>query len=337
MLEKRTGRRLEKEIYGEVPEVVHNAVLDALDRLEEPCSLGRRRAEREVTERQVTERKRTVLRLPRLAVACVLCLLLCGISVSAVNMMNLYKQRMQDMNREVMEEYYDIAAAGETIVLNRNYTEQERARYEVLKEAYEKNGLFPKNRIPYLQGANAYTGKEAALDITTSTVYLPDRELSDEELLEIIDMQHKVVYSIYKQNEERITSGSDWQSRMAALSDEEVDAVYLTLCSTTCDVSGGYNREMSEAEESRYEELTHRYEQDGVFAAEDMTVIQTPMEYDGTGIAVCVETGSYFFPERELTDEEILQLIDLQHKETYCLDRLHSEIQMGLREGYPRN
>ena len=59
MLEKRTGRRLEKEIYGEVPEVVHNAVLDALDRLEEPCSLGRRRAEREVTERQV-DRKSVV-------------------------------------------------------------------------------------------------------------------------------------------------------------------------------------------------------------------------------------------------------------------------------------
>lgn len=339
----KTRKTVNKEIYGEVPEVVHNAVLNALDSLDtlEPCASTRKVAAvvgKSAVGKRPAGKKRAVSRLPRIAVASVACLLLCGITASAVGVINEYKQRMKDMDQDTVEQYYEIVMAGqteETIGQNRHYTEQERVRYEALNEAYEKNGLFPEVQIPYLQDADAYTGEGLALDPSTDTLYLPDRELSDEELLEIIDLQHKIVYSIYKWNEAKIVSGSDWQRRMAALSDEEVDEIYLTTCSTTNDVSGGYNREMSESEERRYGELMEGYEQDGLFVDQEMPVIQTPAEYDGRGIAICVETGSYYFPERELTDEELLQLIDLQHKESYCLDRLLREVQMGLREGYP--
>ena len=40
-------------------------------------------------------------------------------------------------------------------------------------------------------------------------------------------------------------------------------------------------------------------------------------------------------PEAELTDEELLQIIDYDHKADYCISRIGQEVMLGLRKGYP--
>lgn len=319
--------RMRKKVFKEVPEIVHNAVLNALDSLEE----------REVMS--VSEiggqRQRHILRIPKIAAACMVCFLVTGITVSAVGIVNSYRQRMEALDGKEIEEYYDVAKAGDTDELNRPFTVEEMARYTQLENAYETGGLFPESNLSGLPKGSAYDGSGVAVDTSTRTIYLPDRELTDEELLEIIDFNHKLAYSIYQTNQDRILSGDGWESRLALMDDAEVDRIYLVMYSTKADVSGGYNRILSGEEKSRYEELVRCYEEEGLYTNSEPAVIWKPGEYSGEEVAVCVQDGNFYLPDAELTDDQLLQIIDYEHKGTYCLSRIHDEITLGLREGYP--
>ena len=283
-----------------------------------------------------TSRKRRLRRfhLSKSAVACIACFLVSGITVSAVGIVNAYRQRMEDMNQNTVEEYYELALTGETTELNRHYTEDERNRYAELNREYEDNNLFPESQIVYLQSADEYSG--IALDTISRTLYLPQETLTDEELLEIIDFHQKQTYSIYKQNEERLINGTDWYSRVSRLSNEEVDEIYLAYCSSNLDVSGAHNRPMTESESSRYQALLKSYEEEGLYAASYITIIQMPEEYAGQGIAFCVADSTYYSPETEMTDANLLQYIDFDHKVSYCFDRIIQDIRMGFRSDYPQ-
>lgn len=37
-----------------------------------------------------------------------------------------------------------------------------------------------------------------------------------------------------------------------------------------------------------------------------------------------------------MNGEDLLQYIGFEHKTTYCLDRIHQDIQMRFRTGYPK-
>lgn len=324
---------LDKNIFNEVPQVVHNAVLSALDSIEVGSG-----EEKQMILSPAKEEKRkqhAIWRLPKIAIACLVCFLISGITVSAMHAINLYKQRMEAMNEQLLEEYYAIAMNGEITEHSRALSEEEQARYETLEKEYENNGVFPEKQITYLQDDDVYGGKGIALDGKNRTLFLPEELLSDEELLEIIDFNHKIAYSVQEQAD-KLFNGEEWKSRLSDMSAEEVDEIYLIMYNGNSEVSGVYSRMFTEDEQSRYGKLNRAYEKEGLDAASGPAVIQTPEEYNGEGIAVCVEDCSFYFPERELTDEELMQLVVFEHKALYCLDRIAEDIELGLREGYPR-
>ena len=324
---------LDKNIFGEVPEEVHDAVVIALKFIEKTSDTDN--VGLAVCVKNQKKGNQSRFRIPRIAVAGLAGILLSGITVSAMEIVNLYKQRMVEMNEELLEEYYNIADSGEATEFNRSLSSEEEVRYHQLSEEYENNGLFPTENITYMQNADEYNGEGIALDSSNRTLYLPDKELSDEELLELIDFEHKICYSVYEKNQERLANGENWESRMAKMDDQQVDEIYQTVFSGNSEISGAYSRELSADENARYEKLVKQYEEEGLYAMTDLTVIQTAEEYTGEGVAVCVENSTYYLPENEVTDEELLQIIDLQHKAVYCCDRIGQEIEMGLRCGYP--
>ncbi|MDE6714057.1 MAG: hypothetical protein K2K20_10005, partial [Lachnospiraceae bacterium] len=273
--------------------------------------------------------------LPKVAVAAMICCLLFGTTVAAMEILSLYRQRMEDMEKQEIEDLYQLANAGEANSLNRPFTEEEGVRYQALIEEYEKNGRFPEGTLAIITNKDDYHGQGVAVDASTRTIYLPEESLSDEELLEIIDFNHKMTYSIYEENQERILAQGNWESRMAAMTDAEVDRIYLAYCAANLEVGGGYSRELSQMESQRYEELNERYENEGIYSEMELTIIKTWDEYTGCGVAFCEENNQYCLPEGELSDSELLQIIDFDHKINYCFSRLINEIQMGLREGYP--
>lgn len=310
----------------EIPEAVWDKANEAFSQI---------RMESEGEIKTSVKRKARKLHLPKAAVIAIICCLICGTTVTAIEIISSYRQRMEGMEKQEIEDFYQLANAGEADSLNRPFTAQEAERYQVLTVEYEKNGRFPEGTLTVMADTDTYNGQGVAIDASTRTIYLPDESLSDEELLEIIDFNHKLVYSIYETNQERIIARGDWESRMAEMTDEEVDRIYLAYCASNLDVGGGYGRELSLSESQRYEELKKRYETEGICSEQEIMIIKKWDEYTGAGVAFCEENSQFCLPDGELSDTELLQIIDFEHKIPYCFDRILYDIQMGFREGYP--
>lgn len=122
---------------------------------------------------------------------------------------------------------------------------------------------------------------------------------------------------------------------MAAMTDAEVDRIYLAYCASNLETGGGFSRELTQSESRRYEELNARYESEGLYPEQELPVIKTLAEYTGIGAAFCEENSRYCLPDGEISDFALLQIIDFEHKIPYCFSRIYYEVQIGLREGYP--
>jgi hypothetical protein len=166
-----------------VPEGFHNTVTETLYAITGAAS-----------DQKYGRRRRPSGKKMILPLAAALCLVIGGCTFAAVN---LYQQRMENMNREMLERFYAQAFAGDTFHYNRPLTKEEEVRFEKLNRAYEEEGRFPEGEVQYLEDYRDYTGKGVGLYAERCTLFLPDK-ISDEELLQIIDFQHKVNYSIEK-------------------------------------------------------------------------------------------------------------------------------------------
>lgn len=107
------------------------------------------------------------------------------------------------------------------------------------------------------------------------------------------------------------------------------------LSSAPVDVWGGDSRDLTPEEQTRYEEWTEKYEQENAYTETTIAVITFPEEYDGQELVYCIADAQFYYPERSLTDEEMLQLIDLEHKNLYIYQRIQREIERGERAGWP--
>ena len=312
----------------EIPEIVWEKADEAFSQIH---------MEEEKGKKTVSKGKaRKIFRLQKAAAAAVICCLIFGTTVAAMEIISLYRQRMENMKKQEIEDLYELAYAGEANSLNRPFTAEERERSQALTEEYERSGRFPEGTLTVLSDADSYNGQGVAIDASTRTIYLPEETLSDEELLEIIDFNHKMTYSIYKKNQESILAQGNWESRMAAMTDAEVDRIYLAYCASNSETGGGYSRQLSQSEIRRYEELEERYEGEGACSETELKIIKTLDEYTGSGVAFCEENSGYCLPDAELSDSELLQIIDFEHKISYCFSRIYYEVQIGLRQGFPK-
>ncbi|MBR2036801.1 MAG: hypothetical protein IKJ15_06695 [Lachnospiraceae bacterium] len=308
-----------KNIWNEVPQTVHSKVLETLDSLE--------------------NKKRTRMSMCtfyKAAVACLVIICVAGITACAAEAIHAYKERMTEMNRQLLDEYYNVAFQSHTISYSRAMTKEETKRYNMLKEEYLTEGHFPKGAVKYLENASDYRGKGVALHEETGILYIPDKELKDEEILQIIDFFKKREYSIYVHAQEYYEEEYPWMKRMHAMTNEEVEEAYLIMHSANLDVSGAFSRRLTEEEDIHYEELVQAYENENRVPLGEVVVIQTAEEYVEGTLAFCVENSTYYLPERVLTDEEFLQIIDLNHKAHYSFCRILDEIDMGFRTSRPK-
>lgn len=102
---------------------------------------------------------------------------------------------------------------------SREYTDEEKERNTALWQAY-KEGTFPENVIAQVD--NAEDAPEGTLCYIRSTgvFNLPDQEMTDEEMLEIIDFQHKMSYAI-----EQSPAAQEARAEMEAEKNQLIEAV----------------------------------------------------------------------------------------------------------------
>ena len=136
----------------------------------------------------------------RIVIPAAACLLLASVTVTASG---LYRARMESMNHEKLETYFsglqeaDVAADS----YSRPLTDGEKNRLEELRQAYLEEGYFPKKELVMLDSPEKYK-KGVAFYTARSTFFLPEEEMTDEELLELIDFREKRDYSLAKITEE---------------------------------------------------------------------------------------------------------------------------------------
>ena len=136
----------------------------------------------------------------RIVIPAAACLLLASVTVTASG---LYRARMESVNHEKLETYFsglqdaDVAADS----YSRPLTDGEKNRLEELRQAYLEEGYFPQKELAMLDSPEKYK-KGVAFYAARSTFFLPEEEMTEEELLELIDFREKRDYSLAKITEE---------------------------------------------------------------------------------------------------------------------------------------
>lgn len=121
---------------------------------------------------------------------------LIGIPVQAL-VRDIVRARMESIPAEEIVAMDQRLQEQRTVAdsFSREFTAAETERYHELWQAYKK-GMFPQNSIRQAETSEAVTAGELYYLWPTGEFYLPERELTDEELLEIVDFQHEMSYVV---------------------------------------------------------------------------------------------------------------------------------------------
>ena len=115
------------------------------------------------------------------------------------------------------------------------------------------------------------------------------------------------------------------QRRMEAMNQREI-ADYFVQIYTSKLGADNYNRPMKEEERNRMAKLRVSYEQEAVFPQKALTMLSSPDAYKGKGVGFYKETSTFFLPEKDMSDEELLQIIDFVHRRDYSLQVMKEKI-----------
>lgn len=127
-----------------------------------------------------------------------------------------------------------------------------------------------------------------------------------------------------------VTASGLYQARMEGMNHEKLEEYFAQL--QEADVSAdSYSRPLTESETKRLDELRQAYLEEGYFPKKELTLIDDPGKYK-KGVAFYAERSTFFLPDTELTDEEMLELIDFREKRDYSLAKISEEIGAGTYE-----
>lgn len=115
------------------------------------------------------------------------------------------------------------------------------------------------------------------------------------------------------------------QRRMEAMNQKEITDYFVQIYTSKLGADN-YNRPMKEEERNRMTQLRVSYEQEAVFPQKALTMLSSPDAYKGKGVGFYKETSTFFLPEKDMSDEELLQIIDFVHRRDYSLQVMKDKI-----------
>ena len=147
----------------------------------------------------------------KVAAVIALCVVSLSLSIGAGAAINLYIQRMNSLNEEEMLTYNSEVqnTDKEADSFSRQLSKLERDKMLEFREEYETEGRFPTKEILKVQKKSEVVHGELCFCVENSTFYLPKQELTDDELLQIIDFMEKRDYSVRKKNSELPSSENE--------------------------------------------------------------------------------------------------------------------------------
>lgn len=137
----------------------------------------------------------------RYAAALAVFLLMASGAQAAVNMYQEYLGSMSQGDKKELNERTQ-RVADNSDHFSRKLLDGEREKIEHLRDKYENEGLFPKEKIIETDKKNEVETGKLTFCYENSTFYIPDEELTDEEILKIIDFWERRDYAVKEENRE---------------------------------------------------------------------------------------------------------------------------------------
>ena len=137
---------------------------------------------------------------------------------SQAGLRNFVKDRLENMPKQELEAVNQMVQSqnnAEADSFSREYSKEEIKRMQQLQEAYQ-NGRFPQQTITFTDSVGQIPDDSLSYDPDTSFLYLPDRTLTDEELLQIIDFNYTRDYAV-SQGTAAQEARKEWEEKEESL------------------------------------------------------------------------------------------------------------------------
>ncbi len=271
--------------------------------------------------------------LSKAAIICGVFLALSGSTILSVKAYLSHLERLENMEAKEIIDLYENVFQYDMKYMSRDMSEREDRRFSELCDAYCRDLAEPIGEAGIISSKEEYKGEGIAFSTEEGILYLPDQEMSDEEILQLVVfslLRRYVDYEAYM----KVSDPSYYLYRLEKMTMEEVDEIYIHYYSANTETCF-QNRELSFEELGRRKILKGLYKNNGKFPESTISIIQSAEEYHGDDIAFCTANCTYYFPEEVLSDEQLLELIDFQIKVEYCRERIEEEIARGIRSDWP--
>lgn len=244
-----------------------------------------------------------------------------------------HMEKLRDIPDEEIIDLYENVFQHDSSYMSRPMTDTEDSRYAKLYDLYCRDMAEPEGEVAVISSKTVYQGKGLAFSTEDGILYVPESEMSDEEILQMIafnQLKHYVVYDAYA----KASNPLYYMNYLEQMTMQEVDEIYIDYYSANTDTSF-CSRELSFDELARRKALKTLYKNSGKLPEHTIPLIQNESDYKGEGIAFCISNCTYYFPDTDLSDEQLLELIDFQIKVDYCRRRIEDEIERGVRSDWP--
>lgn len=256
-----------------------------------------------------------------------------GGAVLSVRAYMSHRQKIQNMTNDEIVNLYEDIFQYDNKHMSRAMSEAEEQRYEELADLYCMDMVEPQGEVKVITSQEEYEGTGLAFAIADGILYLPADEMTDEEILQMVEfnlLEQYVDYEAY----EKATNPLDYRYRLEKMTGEEVEEFYKTYHAANTETCL-MNRELSFAEMGRRKVLKELYKKGLEVPEQGILIIGNAGEYSGRDVAFCRDNGTVYFPEQDMNDEQLLEYIDFQMKAEYCEKRISDEISKGVRDTWP--
>lgn len=152
------------------------------------------------------------------AAAAVFVLIAGAVIPSQAGLRHFVKDRLENMPKQELEAVNQMVQSqnnAEVDSFSRDYSKEEIKRMQQLQEAYQ-NGRFPQQTITFTDSVGQIPDDLLRYDPDTNFLYLPDRMLTDEELLQIIDFNYTRDYAV-SQGTAAQEARKEWEEKEESL------------------------------------------------------------------------------------------------------------------------
>lgn len=244
-----------------------------------------------------------------------------------------HMEKLRNIPDEEIIDIYENVILYDSGYLSRPMTEAEDRRYVELYDLYCRDMVEPEDEVDVISSKTMYKGEGLSFSTEDGILYIPESEMSDEEILQMVAFNLLMQYVDYEAYM-KASNPLYYMNYLEQMTMQEVDKIYIDYYSANTEISF-YSRELSFGELARRKVLKILYKNSGKLPEHTIPLIQNESDYKGEGIAFCISNCTYYYPDTELDDEQLLELIDFQIKVEYCRQRIEEEIERGIRSDWP--